>query len=313
MIRLKWGPPGLLSPLLFPLRPSSLLSRRPSLLSCCLVLAALPANPLAAHSALPHAAPARSEPLVIGETFTIPSAGLGETRRINVYFPPGFSSAGEDSLPVLVMPDGGMGEDFLHIAGLVQISVVNGTMRPFLLVGIENTERRRDLSGPTDNEEDRKMAPRVGGSQVFRDFVRGELMPEIRRRYRTTAETAIVGESLAGLFVVETFLLEPDLFDTYVAFDPSLWWNDGHLVQEAAALLGRQDRSGKTITLAVSGDGEVDNTIRRFSEALGAAAAAGGFRHHLEPMPQETHRTIYHPAALRAFRAVFGPAEPPRE
>ncbi len=45
-------------------------------------------------------------------------------------------------------------------------------------------------------------------------------MPEMRGRYRTTGETAIVGESLAGLFVVETFLLEPDLFDTYIAIDP---------------------------------------------------------------------------------------------
>ena len=42
------------------------------------------------------------------------------------------------------MPDGGMAEDFLHVAGLVQVSVGNGTMRPFLLVGIENTQRRSD-------------------------------------------------------------------------------------------------------------------------------------------------------------------------
>ena len=28
---------------------------------------------------------------------------------------------------------------------------------------------------------------------------------------------------------------------------------------------------------------------------------------HSEPMPEETHATIYHPAALRAFRAVFRP------
>ncbi len=68
-------------------------------------------------------------------------------------------------VPVLYMPDGGIAEDFLHVAGLVQVSVGNGTMRPFLLVGIENTERRRDMTGPTDNAEDKKIAPRVGGSR----------------------------------------------------------------------------------------------------------------------------------------------------
>ncbi|AMR26392.1 hypothetical protein A0257_04260 [Hymenobacter psoromatis] len=54
-------------------------------------------------------------------------------------------------------------------------------------------------------------------------------MPAIRQRYRTTPETAIVSESLAGLFVVETFLLEHDLFPTCLAFGPSLGWNTNYL------------------------------------------------------------------------------------
>src|SRR6516162_6495404 len=126
-------------------------------------------------------APARlpAAALVFGDTFTIDSKILGETRRINVYMPPGYAKL--PRVPVLYMPDGGMAEDFLHVAGLVQVSVSNGTMRPFLLVGIENTERRRDLTGPTENEVDRKTAPRVGGSAAFRKFLREELMPQVKR------------------------------------------------------------------------------------------------------------------------------------
>ena len=145
------------------------------------------------------AAGARStvEPLVIGETFRIDSKVLAETRRINVYLPPGYAGS-TARMPVMVMPDGGLAEDFLHIAGLIEVSVGNGTMRPFILVGIENTERRRDMTGPTDNPEDRKIAPRVGGSAAFRKFIRDELMPEVKRRYRTTDETAIVGQRDQG-------------------------------------------------------------------------------------------------------------------
>jgi hypothetical protein len=77
--------------------------------------------------------------------------------------------------------------------------------------------------GPTEVEADRRIAPRGGGSAAFRSFLRTELMPRIRERHRTTAESTIVGESLTGLFVVETFFTEPDLFDSYIAFDPSLW------------------------------------------------------------------------------------------
>jgi predicted alpha/beta superfamily hydrolase len=241
-------------------------------------------------------------PLVIGETFTINSNILGETRRINVYLPPAYTESREARLPVLYMPDGGIAEDFLHVAGLVQVSVGNGTMRPFLLVGIENTERRRDMTGFTENENDKKIAPRVGGSAAFRKFIRDELMPQVKRRYRTTNETAIVGESLAGLFVVETFLLEPDLFDTYIAFDPSLWWNNQKLVNGAGERLRARPRLEKTLYLASSSD-DTEGT-QRFAEILGKNAPPG-LRWHYEKMPDEKHSTIYHPAALKAFRAVF--------
>lgn len=245
-------------------------------------------------------------PLVIGDTLTVDSKKLGETRRINVYLPPGYPDAPDARFPVLFMPDGGMAEDFLHVAGLVQISVTNGTMRPFLLVGIENTQRRRDMTGPTENEEDRKIAPQVGGSAAFRAFIRDELMPAIRARYRTTSEAAIVGESLAGLFVVETFLVEPDLFDTYIAVDPSLWWNDEKLVKGAAERLRARPKLAKTLYFASSAEEELAAVSRRLAGALGAGAPPG-VRWSYEPMPEEQHSTIYHPAALRAFRAVFKP------
>src|SRR5262245_25731173 len=96
-------------------------------------------------------------PLTIGETFTIQSRALGETRRINVYLPPPYADSSNKRFPVLYMPDGGIAEDFLHVAGLVQVSVGNGTMRPMVLVGIENTERRRDLTGPTEVASDLKI------------------------------------------------------------------------------------------------------------------------------------------------------------
>lgn len=243
-------------------------------------------------------------PLVIGETFTIHSTVLGEVRRVNVYRP-AFAPP-EDPLPVLYMPDGGIDEDFLHVAGLVQVSTMNGTMRPFLLVGIENTQRRRDLTGPTDNEEDRQIAPQVGGSAAFRRFIREELVPEIDARYATTGERAIVGESLAGLFVVETFLHEPDLFDMYLAFDPSLWWNDGKLVADAREALEARRARPQTLYLASSSQPEIAALTRQLAEQLGRYAPADVRWHH-EEMPEETHATIYHPAALRAFRQVFPP------
>jgi predicted alpha/beta superfamily hydrolase len=251
-------------------------------------------------------APEKATPLVIGETFTVESRVLGETRRINIYLPPGYADSKDLRVPVLYMPDGGLAEDFLHIAGLVQVSVGNGTMRPFLLVGIENTQRRRDLTGPTMNEDDKKVAKVVGKSEAFRAFIRTELMPQVKERYRTTAETAIVGESFAGLFVVETFFLEPDLFDTYIAVDPSLWWNDQGLVKGSSARLRAHPQLKKTLFLASSSE-DIAEATTRLAEILAKDAPRGLVWHHTK-MLDEKHATIFHPAALKAFREVFKPA-----
>jgi uncharacterized protein len=250
-------------------------------------------------------------PLVIGETFTIPSKTLGETRRINVYLPAPYQESPERSYPVLYMPDGGMGEDFLHVAGLVQVSVGNGTMQPMILVGIENTQRRRDLTGATRFESDRRIAPVVGGAAAFRAFLRDELLPEVERRYRTTRERAIIGESLAGLFVVETFFSEPALFDSYIALDPSLWWNGAELVERAAERLRGGAGGGKTLYLASSGEPELARMTAKLAARL-ERDAPKTLRWYYEPLPDESHGTIYHPAALRAVRRLFRPGSTQR-
>ena len=73
-------------------------------------------------------APVSASPLVIGDSYTIESEALGETRRINVYAPAGYAES-DARLTVLYMPDGGIYEDILHVAGLVQISSLNWTPR----------------------------------------------------------------------------------------------------------------------------------------------------------------------------------------
>lgn len=245
-------------------------------------------------------------PLVIGDTFTLASQVLGETRRINVYLPPGYAETPTARVPVLYMPDGGLGEDFLHVAGLVQIGAANGTMRSCLLVGIENTQRRRDLTPATESERDRKIAPVVGGAVAFRKFLREELMPLIRARYRVTEERAIVGESLAGLFVIDTLLSEPELFDTYIAIDPSLWWNDGKFLAATSTRLTALPPAPKTLWLACAEQDGNAAEAREFAVTLKASAPAT-LGWSFAPFAEERHLTIYHPAALRAFRAVLAP------
>lgn len=248
------------------------------------------------------------KPLVLGESLELKSKKLAETRRINVYLPEAYAADKLTSFPVMLMLDGGMAEDFLHIAGLMQVSVANGTMRPFILVGVENTVRRRDLTSPSDNALDKRDIPNAGGSAQFRQFLVNELLPEIEQRYRTTQERVLIGESLAGLFTLETLLQTPDAFQTYIALDPSLWWNDEKLTADFATKLAAQPKLVKQLYFASSGQAGMEKVIQHFADMLNQTKPEG-LQWRYEKYRDETHATIYHPAALKAFRSLFAPAK----
>lgn len=239
-------------------------------------------------------------------TVMLASAVLSETRRINVFVPSGHGGKDGAPLPVLYMPDGGHAEDFPHVAETVEALVAAGRMMPVLLVGIENTERRRDLTGPTTVEADKKIAVRVGGSAAFRQFLRSELMPYIAANYRVTADKGIVGESLAGLFIVETLLVEPDLFNRYVAISPSVWWNGEALVRAAdARVKALPARPTRIFLTSADEDNIVPGTARLAASLLAHAPASVSLT--FKPMPKEHHSTIYRASEALALEAVYAP------
>jgi predicted alpha/beta superfamily hydrolase len=241
-------------------------------------------------------------------TFTLATAAPAEIRHINVYTPPGYD-ASTNRYPVLYMPDGGLQEDFPHVAKAVDEGIRAGEIQPLILVGIENTERRRDMTGPTTVDSDKAIASHVGGSAVFRAFIAKQLMPEIGRRYRVNARRGIIGESLAGLFAVETFLREPGLFDTVIAISPSLWWNDGSLVREAPVLLKNQPQGARRLFLTSADEDNIAPNVARLAEVLNTGAP-NGLDWSYVPRPEQHHDTIYLASEAFALRRAFPPKKP---
>jgi len=273
-------------------------------LSIAIVLAACSPSPPAAGPACP-APPSTSpgtRPAAIGETFELASKILGEKRVINVYLPPDYAKGG--AFPVLYMPDGGLAEDFPHVAGVVDVSIRNEVIRPMIVVGIENTERRRDLTGPTDVPDEIKAAPHAGGNDRFRAFLKDELMPQIRARYHTRAETALIGESLAGLFVVDTLLSAPDMFDTFIAIDPSVWWSHQVVAKTLAERLASWSQPAKRVYITTSDLDEMQRGVKIIMDAYDRHHPAG-LTISYDPLPAEHHNTIYPVAEVHALRLLF--------
>ncbi len=272
-----------------------------------LALALAPAAPRAdAPAPAPPADSTDGDRVPAHDTFFIPSRTLHETRRINVYTPPGYLDDTKTRYLLIVMPDGGLGEDFPHVASDVDSAIRHHEMRPAIVVGIENTERRRDMTGPTTVEADRRIAPHVGGSAAFRAFLRDELLPEVRRRYRVSGESALIGESLAGLFTLETLWTDPRLFGTYIVMSPSLWWDGGALVKGAATRLAATPKLEGRLYLTHGGDDDIDDACRTLAKTL-EDGAPPALRWTYTPHPELGHATIYRGASPGILRALFPP------
>lgn len=244
------------------------------------------------------------DPIPTHDSFTIESKILSETRTINIWTPLNYKTS-SDSLTVLYMPDGGIKEDFPHIANTLAELIESKRIKPVILVGIENTVRRRDLSGPTEVEEDKKIAPVIGGAEKFRAFIDVELFPEINKRYRTNSEKGIIGESLAGLFIVETLFTNPDMFDFYIAMDPSLWWNNQLLVKTAKTNLAQFPASSKRFWFAGSSAKDIAKHTKELAKIL-TEVNPTNLKWTYSNEPKEKHHTIYRATKEKALVWALG-------
>lgn len=238
-------------------------------------------------------------PIVVGEARIVQSKALNEARTVNVYLPPGYKTSGK-RYPVLYLIDGGVEQDFLHVAGTSQLGGIWGRSEDIIVVGIETKDRRKELTGPTRDPELLKKYPTAGGSAAFRAFIRNEVKPLISSNYRVSGKDAVIGESLAGLFIVETYLREPKLFGGYAAISPSLWWDKERLSFEAKRnVTPAQSQHRLYLTIANEG-GEQQAATDRLLSALPSASSVCH-----APRPDLTHAIIYHAVSPTAFQFLF--------
>jgi predicted alpha/beta superfamily hydrolase len=243
-------------------------------------------------------------PIVIGQSWRLPSTVMGEPREINVWLPPGHGEGGR-TYPVLYLLDGGQDQDFHHISGLAQLGTVNGATRDVIVVGIASKDRRNELALRSSNPGIIATYPTQGDSARFRRFLAEEVIPFVEATFATDGTRVLMGESLAGLFVVETMLKETALFDTYVAVSPSLWWDDGELAGQAEGILAAHPAGPRTLMLSIADEGgEMQTAMDTLVAGLRATAPAG-LTWTYDPRPTESHATLYHGAALDAFRRLF--------
>lgn len=195
--------------------------------------------------------------IVIGTKETLYSRVLAEKREVWVHVPGNVKkNATTQRYPVVYVLDGD--QHFHSLSGMIhQLSATNGnTICPeMIVVGIQNTDRTRDLTithktdGPYNDPEFSKNS---GGGEKFTTFIEKELIPHIDSLYPTAPYRTLIGHSLGGMIVVNTLLNHSELFNAYIALDPSLWWDDNLLLTQAATVLPQKKFTGKAFFMAIA-------------------------------------------------------------
>ncbi|MVM38533.1 alpha/beta hydrolase [Spirosoma sp. HMF3257] len=224
-----------------------------------------------------------NQQIVIGQIDSLTSKILHEKRKIWVHLPDSYrqEASAKRRYPVVYLLDGD--SHFPSLVGMIhQLSSVNGnTICPeMIVVGIPNTNRQRDLTptpggGMMPSAADSTRRKNSGGGEQFTAFIEGELIPHIDSLYPTEPYKVFIGHSLGGLLVINTLIHHPNLFNAYVAIEPSMWWADQQLLNTAQQVIASQKYAGKALFMGIA------NTMESTMDTLRVQADTSGSTKHI--------------------------------
>ncbi|EGV43174.1 hypothetical protein BZARG_1138 [Bizionia argentinensis JUB59] len=152
---------------------------------------------------------------------SVSSVILNDTREFSVFLPASYLSSNQN-YPVLYILDGDY--NFHYVSGILELQAsISENIPEMILIGIsgKGSETYREnckpnIAGVADS----------GNANTVSDFIEKELMPYVDKHYKTIDYNILAGHSLGGLFILNTALNKPKLFDNCIAISPALWWEN---------------------------------------------------------------------------------------
>jgi predicted alpha/beta superfamily hydrolase len=166
--------------------------------------------------------------LTHGKLDSIHSAILNQERQVQVFVPKDYKPGSGQKYDVLYVLDGGNWNTGL--VSRVQAFLGNeGFIPSTIIVSVMGIDRNVELT-PT-HVADFKVS---GGGPAFLGYIKNELIPYINKNYPSNGDNTLWGHSLSAMFAIYVMLNEPNLFKSYIAVDPSIWWDHEYVARIAA-------------------------------------------------------------------------------
>lgn len=251
--------------------------------------------------------------VVIGTVDSLFSETLNEQRDIWVHVPEKIENG--KKYPVIYVLDGT--EHFYTATGILKL-LETWNMPASIVVGIPNTDRTRDFTPSNVPFQRGNKSETSGGALNFIKFIESELKPYVKSKYPIDTMSTIIGHSTGGLFVLYAYTHHPEVFDNYLAIDPSLWWDKEKLVTQSKKMLTKATHKNKSLYVAVANSMGVDTVkVRKMKSEPTEALRANLHFHdilvknksHIEftwdYQGNEDHGSVIVPAMYNGLRSLF--------
>ncbi|UZR98988.1 alpha/beta hydrolase-fold protein [Chondrinema litorale] len=240
------------------------------------------------------------------------SQNVKDSFNIYIKLPKGYDN--KKTSPVIYCLDANAYFD--HICRIIEeISEQNILEVAPIVVGIGYTNayimdslRVRDYTFPVALPADSLTIS--GGGEHFYDFIKKELMTNINGNYRTDPKNStLIGHSFGGYFTCFALLKdlheEQPLFNNYIATSPSLWYNDGYLIDQFNEQQPFEARDLPYLILSIGGEeikSNEGNDIDRFKESI---LALGNILLESKVYPGLGHMGVAIPSFEDAIKFLF--------
>jgi len=260
---------------------------------------------------------------IVGTRDSLFSNTLEEQRIFWVQLPENFNPESKQLYPVVYVLDGAV-----HLQAVSTVLSYNwgGFMPEMIIIGISNRNNRtRDLT--TSEIQTRRGAAynqETGGAENFTLFIEKELIPYVEASYPATTYRTLIGHSYAGLFTINMLMNHSDLFNNYIAIDPSLDWDNQKLLKHSRELLSTGDFNGKSLFMSLSGqlhmqnsDITIENVMQDSSDYTLFARSIIDFSNAIKENPKvglnfhwkfyekDLHGTVSLPSILDGLKFLF--------
>ncbi|HEX6846459.1 MAG TPA: alpha/beta hydrolase-fold protein [Chitinophagaceae bacterium] len=238
--------------------------------------------------------------------YKISSRVLNEERTITIYKPPVHPEYKDVVSPVIYVLDSEFYADFIS----TMISFVSErfvTMPPITVVGIQNfgegaIGRNRDLTPLI--AKDSSIFKTSGGAEKFLQYIREEVFPFVEKDHKKTPYRVLIGHSLGGLLTMHTFLKHPEMFNAYLASDPSLWINNNEYMEIVKTTIDKTDERNKKLFFSTGNSRSIGPNAKKVDSLL-QVKKIKKLSHQFTNYPNEIHTTVFMKSYYDGLHFIF--------